>query len=476
MLMCWRRFGKPECISAEIERARARASRPRATCRGCARRGIRGSRANPRRAVSPSTRHRHLAGGRMLAGSPALAARRRRAGCAPRERDAEHLHRQPRPQRPGRVVLVADDQERSRRHQRLGVGAQRRVAFARAGRREPAAARPPRAPRARCRRETACSHTLGTCIERTLSRVISLPGSSSSMRACSMDSRSPRPMIRRRRPVIAHTVLDQLAQRVRLGPAQVVALAVRVAVGQRGDDRARHVADVHRLEARLRAGEHDHRQEARQRREQVEERVLGPEDHRGAEHGDREILGRRAPRARRCPWSAGTRRAPAGRRRARSCAAAAARPPRGRRSTTACGSSTCTAREIRAVVVRAALVAPPAPAVQHADQVDRPRRSPRRAARARPAALTSASHHLDRGQQDAGAWRARGGASAPSRCAPRAASAATRWRPTKPEPPTTSTSCHAASRAVSSRLRGFARRLAPGIMPRRCLSGALRPS
>ena len=108
----------------------------------------------------------------------------------------------------------------------------------------------------------------------------------------------------------------------------------------------------------------------RQRGEPVEERVLRPEHHRRAEHRDVEVLGGEhrlladalgaqvlgrapsatAPSALMCS----TRRTPAMRQAA----------------TMRLRQLDVDAREIRTVVVRAALVGPAAPAVQDADQVD----------------------------------------------------------------------------------------------------------
>ena len=56
---------------------------------------------------------------------------------------------------------------------------------------------------------------------------------------------------------------------------------MREVVVERLHEAVRDVADVDRLEARVRRGQRDDRQHARQPREQVEERVLAAEDHRG---------------------------------------------------------------------------------------------------------------------------------------------------------------------------------------------------
>ncbi len=351
----------------------------------------------------------HLAGRRMLE-DLLLAARPVERHAQLAERDAEHLHRQPGPQRPGRVVLVADDQEHPG-----ALSAWRGCAApgsARAGR--PARARTApalRARRARCRRGNGVLHTLGTCIERTLSRVISLTGSSSSIRACAMDSRSPRPMTRRLRPVMAQTVSTSSRSVYCLGPAEVVALALRIAVVERREKGPHHVADVHRLEARLRAREHDHRQELRQQREQVEEGILGTEDHRGPEHGDREILrGQRRALADALGAQVLGGRLRVGAERAHVQQALHARDAAG--VDHRLRELDVHPREIGTVVVRAALVAPPAPAVQHAGKID-----DRVAARGE---LLQHARLIDVGLAPPrpwaggrGAWRARAAAPAP---------------------------------------------------------------
>jgi len=66
---------------------------------------------------------------------------------------------------------------------------------------------------------------------------------------------------------------------------------MRFGLGESDGHGARHIADIHRLEARLRTRHRQHRQEARHRGEAVEELVLGTEHHRGAEHRGLQVFG-----------------------------------------------------------------------------------------------------------------------------------------------------------------------------------------
>src|SRR2546425_12212519 len=55
----------------------------------------------------------------------------------------------------------------------------------------------------------------------------------------------------------ASGVLHELAQGINARPAQIIAFADAVAIGEAGPETARHILDVHGLEARLRAGEEE---------------------------------------------------------------------------------------------------------------------------------------------------------------------------------------------------------------------------
>jgi hypothetical protein len=84
---------------------------------------------------------------------------------------------------------------------------------------------------------------------------------------------------------VAHVAHD-LLERLHLGSAELVALAVGAPVVERARERLGDVADVHRREARVGAGERERqRHRLEQAREAVDEGVAGPEDHRRLEHG-----------------------------------------------------------------------------------------------------------------------------------------------------------------------------------------------
>ena len=63
-------------------------------------------------------------------------------------------------------------------------------------------------------------------------------------------------------------------------------------VRQRSHERLSDVADEHRLKARVGARQRDDREQALESREQVEESILAPEDHRWLEYRPREAGGR----------------------------------------------------------------------------------------------------------------------------------------------------------------------------------------
>ena len=75
-------------------------------------------------------------------------------------------------------------------------------------------------------------------------------------------------------------VAHELAQRVNRRAAKRVSLPDRRRQPERPHDALGHVTDVHRLEPRIGARERHHRGEAQQPREQIEECVFAPEDHR----------------------------------------------------------------------------------------------------------------------------------------------------------------------------------------------------
>ena len=79
-------------------------------------------------------------------------------------------------------------------------------------------------------------------------------------------------------------VLDEVPQGADLRPAELVDAPAGDAAVDGARDRLRHVADKDRLEARLGAGERQHRQQAGERREAVEEAVARPEQQRGTQH------------------------------------------------------------------------------------------------------------------------------------------------------------------------------------------------
>ncbi len=129
--------------------------------------------------------------------------------------------------------------------------------------------------------------TLSTFIELKLSRDMSHRPRLKEGQAVRQSDHGPRVAAR------ASGVGGQLAQRVDLRPAQVIALADAVPLGKACSEAARHVLHVHRLESRPGTGEQEQRQPALQPGEDVQEPVLGPEDHRRPECRDREIVLRR---------------------------------------------------------------------------------------------------------------------------------------------------------------------------------------
>ena len=85
-------------------------------------------------------------------------------------------------------------------------------------------------------------------------------------------------------------VLHQLAQGINARPAQIIAFADAVAIGEARPETARHILDVDRLETRLRAGEENERQPALELGEGIEKLVLRPEYHRRPEHRHRLLV------------------------------------------------------------------------------------------------------------------------------------------------------------------------------------------
>ena len=217
---------------------------------------------------------------------------------------------------------------------------------------------PARRPRARvgCDPKSAGnpqSQTLSSCIDARLSRLMSLPGSSSRSVACSLASAAPSGTMGRRRPVSSPDVGDQLAQRVDLRPAQRVAL--RVACGRRqsahertGRRRRRRPAGS----ARRAHGQRDHRQHALEARKQVE---------KASPRGRRSPTGRKIVQARpdcgdeRFGLALAAQVAARPRRvgvEGAHVQQARARRPRGRRRRACRASSTCTRVEIAAAATR----------------------------------------------------------------------------------------------------------------------------
>ena len=92
-------------------------------------------------------------------------------------------------------------------------------------------------------------------------------------------------MIGRRRPACARRTRPAAAACRRADRTDRSVARKCVRRRSAGDDRARHVVDVHRLEAGAGRSQHDHRQQPREVREQVEEMVLAPEDHRRPQDG-----------------------------------------------------------------------------------------------------------------------------------------------------------------------------------------------
>ncbi len=85
-------------------------------------------------------------------------------------------------------------------------------------------------------------------------------------------------------------VLHELSQGISARPAQIIAFADAVAIGEARPETARHVFDVDGLETRLRAGKEYERQPALELGEGIEKLILGPEYHRRPEHRHRLLV------------------------------------------------------------------------------------------------------------------------------------------------------------------------------------------
>src|SRR5216684_3452869 len=88
----------------------------------------------------------------------------------------------------------------------------------------------------------------------------------------------------------ASGVLHELAQGINVRPAQIIAFADAVAIGEARPETARHIFDVYGLETRLWAGEENDGQPALEFGEGVEKLVLRSEYHRRPEYRHRQLV------------------------------------------------------------------------------------------------------------------------------------------------------------------------------------------